>query len=177
MASQSTFLSNLVLPDFVFDTSDPTIDHLSNWEYLAHHLPGVTYAGLMRMLADGQGAAKPDACTLAALAAPSCVVSSVCSAALRPAGADKCRGCASDATCTGYWGMAGGRCDRSWSELSGWMCYKTVPGWAGVGGGRGGGCVAACLPPSCACVPPTAAPNLTLTCPPRPCIPAPLPPA
>ena len=104
------------------------IDSLSNWEYLAHHIPAITYDGLMRMLVSGQGTARPNNCTLAALGLSECVVSAKCSAALRPAGADKCRGCATDETCSAYWGISGGRCDRANSELSGWMCYQFVPG-------------------------------------------------
>jgi ribosomal protein L40E len=103
-------------------------DQLSNWEYLANHIPAIFYDGIMRMLKSGAGTAKPDACTLAALGLNQCVVSTKCSAALRPADASKCRGCASDKTCTEYWGIPNGRCDRQWSELSGWMCFKWVPG-------------------------------------------------
>ncbi|KAI8476661.1 MAG: hypothetical protein J3K34DRAFT_516252 [Monoraphidium minutum] len=128
LKASSSFLSRLVLPDWVLDTSDPAMDHLSSYEFLPHHIPAITYDGLMRMLLAGQGAAKPSVCQLAALREPDCFVSSKCSAALRPAGAKFCRGCASDKTCTSYWGMAGGRCDRAWSELSGWMCYESVPG-------------------------------------------------
>jgi hypothetical protein len=67
------------------------VDQLSNWEYLAHHIPAITYDGLMRMLQSGQGTAKPDACTLAALGLSQCIVSHKCSTALRPPNADKCR--------------------------------------------------------------------------------------
>jgi hypothetical protein len=102
------------------------IDQLSSWEYLAHHIPAVFYDGIMRVLKAGGGAAAPDACTLAAQGLSQCVVSAKCSSALRPAGASKCRGCASDKTCTQYWGMPKGRCDRGSSEMSGWMCYDGV---------------------------------------------------
>lgn len=59
--------------------------------YLPHHIPAITYDGLTRILASGQGAAKPDACAAAALALPQCVISTKCSTALRPTGATKCR--------------------------------------------------------------------------------------
>jgi hypothetical protein len=76
------------------------------------------------MLNAGLGTGKPDACTLAALSLDKCVLSHVCSLALRPAGAAGCRGCATDDTCKQSWGMPNGRCDRSLPELSGWMCYN-----------------------------------------------------
>jgi hypothetical protein len=82
------------------------------------------------MLKAGLGTSTPDNCTLAALALPQCVLSFECSVALRPPGAKECRGCASDETCTQYWGIKGGRCDREWPELSGWMC------WGGEAGGQ-----------------------------------------
>jgi pimeloyl-ACP methyl ester carboxylesterase len=41
LKAQDTFISRLWLPDFVFDTSDPMIDHLSNWEYLGGWRGGV----------------------------------------------------------------------------------------------------------------------------------------
>ena len=75
------------------------------------------------MLKAGLGTSKPDNCTLAALGMAQCVLSFECSVALRPAGAVECRGCASDETCTQYWQIKGGRCDRAWPELSGWMCW------------------------------------------------------
>jgi len=87
----NSFISRLWLPDFVFDTSDPMIDHLSNWEYLAHHIPSITYDGLLRMLQAGLGTSKPDACLMKALTLDQCIVSTKCSGALRPAGTDKCR--------------------------------------------------------------------------------------
>lgn len=128
LRSVDTPLSRLTLPTWVFGTDDPLVDRLVNWEYLAHHIPANTYDGLVRVLNAAGGDAKPDACTLAALGLSSCVVSTKCSAALRPAGASGCRGCASDATCRDYWGMASARCDRSLVELSGWQCFSAVPG-------------------------------------------------
>ncbi|KAI8463657.1 MAG: hypothetical protein J3K34DRAFT_443103 [Monoraphidium minutum] len=122
--SQGAILSQFVVTDTpVMDISDPATDHLSTLEYLAHHIPAVTFDGLLRMLNDGQGSAKPDACTLAALRLSQCVVSGKCSAALRPANA-QCRTCANSDTCKAVWGMPFGRCDNRWSELSGWQCYN-----------------------------------------------------
>lgn len=87
----STPLSSLTLPDWVFGVDDPMVNRMVNWEYLAHHIPANTYDGLVRMLASGQGTAKPSACELAALSLSQCVVSIRCSAALRPADATGCR--------------------------------------------------------------------------------------
>jgi pimeloyl-ACP methyl ester carboxylesterase len=152
----SSWLSRLAPPDVLpgVDTSDPALDSLSSYEYLAQHIPSVTYDGLMRLLLASPALAAPSKCELAALGLASCVVSNKCSAALRPASAVKCRGCASDATCSSYWGMgAGARCDRANSELSSWLCYgggggaaPVPPTLAGLFWGKNGGSAAETMP-------------------------------
>lgn len=104
---------------------------LSNIPFLAHHMPALFFDGMMRVMPAATGGLV-DNCTLAALQLKQCLISTKCSAALRPNPRDagRCATCGVNATCTGWWAGAaagskiGAVCDDRSALLSGFLCYK-----------------------------------------------------
>jgi len=125
--------SSAALPANGTDSDDGLFDFL---KHLAHHMPGVIFDGLMRVLKNGD-IPGVDACTLAAMQLPQCVISDKCASAVRqdPAVSGRCATCGQGRTCGEYWARAAGKqCDSDHLYWSGCLCYSGVipPGLAGL---------------------------------------------